>query len=160
MVRNRDILAKMDLDRVSDNLINNLGARFCCGQFAMQSICPCTIKTRLSPVLVCELWNLRSVNPIKKTTTQPLLPAQLINETIRIIALPGTGQASAALGLFSQPHRNQSCPHPSSVWEVGGEPDNLPSSSLMSLSADDFEKPAVARRKGICLKLSVQCSLK
>ena len=56
----------MDLDRVSNNLINNLGARFCCGQFAMQNICSYIIKTRLSPDLVCELWNLRPVNSIKK----------------------------------------------------------------------------------------------
>ena len=101
MVRNKAILAKMDLDRVSNNLINNLGARFCCGQFAMQNICSYIIKTRLSPDLVCELWNLRPVNSIKKNNDIASLPAQLINETIEIIALPGIGQTSAALGLFS-----------------------------------------------------------
>ena len=101
MVRNKDILAQMDLDRVSDNLINNLGARFCCGQFAMQSICPCIIKTRLSPVLVCELWNLRPVNPIKKNNDIASPPSSANQRDHQNNSFAWTGQASAALGLFS-----------------------------------------------------------
>lgn len=51
-VRNRAIHTKMDLGRVSENSINNLGGRFCWGQFAMQIICHCVIENRLYPVLV------------------------------------------------------------------------------------------------------------